>query len=427
MAKTIKHKLEMLPEQPGCYLMKNADEEIIYVGKAKVLRNRMRSYFTGTHDAKTQRLVSDIKDFEYFVTGSNVEALLLECNLIKKHRPKYNVLLKDDKSFPYIKITSDEHPRLEITRQLNKNDGKYFGPYPNASAAQQTKKLLDRLYPLRKCRTLPDKVCLYYHIGQCMAPCEFEVDQGEYDRMVREITRFLNGGHREIKQELKIKMEQAAESLDFERAAEYRDLLISIDALMEKQSITVSDRQDRDIFGFVTDQGWMCVQILHMRQGKLLERHASSFPFYREAEEDFASFITQYYSEHPVLPREILLPEKNGMEDLKSQLNEWLGAKVHVPKRGTKKQMVGMALENARVTLAEKLQMAERDEARTIRAVEQLGEWLGTGPVRRIEAFDNSNIQGTHPVSAMVVFVDGKPDKQQSRKYKIRTVAGREE
>ena len=304
----IKTKLSLVPEQPGCYLMKNREGTIIYVGKAKVLRNRLRSYFTGSHTAKTQHLVSEIVDFEYIVTASNVEALILECNLIKKHHPRYNVLLKDDKSFPYIKITNEAHPRLEVTRRVYKDKAKYFGPYPNAFAAQQTKKLLDRLYPLRKCKTLPDRVCLYYHLGQCVAPCEYEVERETYDKMVQEISRFLNGGHDEIKQDLTRKMQEAAEELNFERAKEFRDQIVHIDAVMEKQKINTADIVDRDVFGFAVEKGWMCVQILYMRQGKLIERKATMFPYYGEAYEDFLTFVTQYYSDNPALPKEIFMP-----------------------------------------------------------------------------------------------------------------------
>jgi excinuclease ABC subunit C len=450
-SEAIKQKLALLPDKPGCYLMKNAEGTIIYVGKAKVLKNRVRSYFTGSHNIKTQRLVGEIADFEYIVTGSNVEALILECNLIKQYHPRYNVLLKDDKSFPYIKITHEAHPRLEVTRKVLKDKGKYFGPYPNAYAAQETKKLLDRLYPLRKCKTLPDKVCLYYHLGQCAAPCEYEVAQEEYERMTAEIARFLNGGHDAIRQELEKRMREAAEELNFERAKELRDHILNIDAVMQKQTITTMDLVDRDVFGFYTDKGWMCVQILYMRQGKMIERRATAFPYYGEAYEDFLSFVTQYYSENPALPREVFLPAEPGSEeeagtetgsseliaaaasedpaseeqsDIKNSLEAWLKVKVHVPKRGSKRKMVDMACNNARVTLEEKFKLIERDSERTVKAVENLGGWLGSGTVRRIEAFDNSNIQGSDPVSAMVVFINGKPDKREYRKYKIRTVEG---
>ncbi|TMV45912.1 excinuclease ABC subunit UvrC [Paenibacillus mesophilus] len=443
IAESIRRKLALLPDKPGCYLMKNRDGTIIYVGKAKVLKNRVRSYFSGSHDGKTQRLVAEICDFEYIVTASNMEALILECNLIKQYYPRYNVLLKDDKSFPYIKITHEAHPRLEVTRKVLKDKAKYFGPYPNAFAAAQTKKLLDRLYPLRKCKTLPDRVCLYYHLGQCVAPCEFEIPAGEYERMVQEISRFLNGGHEAIKDELSRKMIAAAEELNFERAKELRDQIVSIDAVMEKQTITMTDAVDRDVFGYAVDKGWMCVQILYMRQGKMIERHVSLFPYYGDEYEDFITFVTQYYSDNPALPKEIFLPsaeqsdtdasapggeppakERHSDDEVAESLEAWLRVKVHQPQRGRKKQLVGMACDNAKVTLEEKFRLIERDEERTVKAVESLGEWLGTGTIRRIEAFDNSNIQGTNPVSAMVVFVDGKPDRKEYRKYKVRTVQG---
>ncbi len=438
----IRNKLALLPDLPGCYLMKNTDGKIIYVGKAKVLKNRVRSYFTGSHDGKTQRLVADIRDFEYIVTGSNIEALILECNLIKTHMPRYNVLLKDDKTFPYIKITNEPHPRLEVTRKVLKDKAKYFGPYPNAYAAQQTKKLLDRMYPLRKCGVMPKEVCLYYHMGQCLAPCEKDVQQSEYDRIIQEITSFLSGGHEEIKKELQRKMEEAAEELYFERAKELRDQILNIDAIMEKQKITTADARDRDVLGFAVDKGWMCVQILYMRQGKMVQRHASAFPFYGEAYNDFMTFVTQYYSDNPALPQEILLPDMPKEAEAQAEagavagsdsldaagaaasMQEWLGIKVLVPQRGMKRQMVGMAIENAKVSLDEKFRLIERDEERTLKAASNLGQSIGIERLHRIEAFDNSNIQGTNPVSAMVVFIDGKPDKKEYRKYKVRSVQG---
>ncbi|WP_168122975.1 excinuclease ABC subunit UvrC [Paenibacillus sp. HB172176] len=425
----IRNKLALLPDKPGCYLMKNKDDVIIYVGKAKVLKNRVRSYFIGSHNGKTQRLVSEIYNFEFIVTSSNMEALILECNLIKQHHPRYNVLLKDDKSFPYIKITNEKHPKLEVTRRVVKDKGKYFGPYPNAFAAQQTKKLLDRLYPLRKCRTLPDKVCLYYHMGQCVAPCEFEVEQATYDEMIGEITKFLNGGHESVRQELERKMGEAAEALEFERAKELRDQMLAIDAVMEKQKITMVDALDRDIFGYAVDKGWMCVQILYMRHGKLIERHGSTFPYYGEEYDDFMTFVTQYYSDNPALPKQILLPlppaeETEHEEEMMNSLHSWLKVKVLMPQRGRKSEVVAMAQDNAKVMLDEKFRLIERDEERSVKASESLAGWLNLDQVRRIEAFDNSNIQGTNPVSAMVVFTDGKPDRKEYRKYKVKTVSG---
>ncbi|MEK3884184.1 excinuclease ABC subunit UvrC [Paenibacillus sp. PL2-23] len=425
----IRNKLALLPDKPGCYMMKNRDGVIIYVGKAKVLRNRVRSYFIGSHNGKTQRLVSEIVDFEFIVTSSNMEALILECNLIKQHHPRYNVLLKDDKTFPYIKITNEKHPKLEVTRRIVKDKGKYFGPYPNAFAAQQTKKLLDRLYPLRKCNTLPDKVCLYYHMGQCVAPCEFDVEPSTYDGMISEISKFLNGGEDVVKAELERKMQAAAEALEFERAKEFRDQLIAIDAVMEKQKITMTDAMDRDIFGYAVDKGWMCVQILYMRKGKIIERHGTTFPYYGEEYDDFMTFVTQYYSDNPALPKQILLPhppvqDDEHEEEVIASLHSWLKIKVLMPQRGRKSEVVSMALDNARVMLEEKFRLIERDEQRSVKASQSLAEWLGLEAVKRIEAFDNSNIQGTNPVSAMVVFTDGKPDRKEYRKYKVKTVEG---
>lgn len=416
----IKEKLALLPDKPGCYLMKNIDGTIIYVGKAKILKNRVRSYFTGSHDAKTQRLVSEITDFEYIVTDSAIEALILENNLIKKYRPKYNIMLKDDKTYPYIKITMDDHPRLEITRVVKRDKAKYFGPYPNAGAASQVKRLLDKLYPLRKCKNLKDRVCLYYHLGQCLAPCEYDVKDEEYEDIIKKITQFLQGDYKSVKEDLLRKMEEAAEKLEFERAKEYRDTLNDIDAIMIKQSISLGDQVNRDIFGYYVDKGWMCVQVFFMRQGNLIEREVSLFPYYAEAQEDFMSFITQYYFKNPALPKEILLPE----EVDKELLEEWLQVKIQQPKRGQKRKLVEMAIENAKIALTEKFNLVEKNEYRTKQAIDKLGNILGIGIPHRIEAFDNSNIQGSDPVSAMIVFIDGKPDKSSYRKYKIKTVEG---
>ncbi len=421
MEQHLKNKLAILPDQPGCYLMKDRQGTIIYVGKAKVLKNRVRSYFSGSHDGKTQRLVGEIRDFEYIVTSTNLEALILELNLIKKHDPKYNVMLKDDKSYPYIKITAEEQPRLITTRKIKKDKGKYFGPYPNAYAASATKKLLDRLYPLRKCRKMPDRVCLYYHIGQCLAPCVNDITKEQNKEMIEGITRFLNGGHQEVKEDIERKMMTASENMDFERAKEFRDLMFHIDKVMEVQKIQSNDGIDRDIFGYSFDKGWMCVQVFFVRQGKLIERDVSLFPFYNDAEEDFLTYIGQFYLQqnHPK-PKEVLLPQQVNAQ----MVEELLQIPVHQPKRGKKKELVELTMKNATIALNEKFSLIERDEKRTIDAVENLGDQLGIDAPLRIEAFDNSNIQGTNPVSAMVVFIDGKPKKNEYRKYKIRTVDG---
>lgn len=421
MNDTIKNKLLLLPDQPGCYLMKDRQGTIIYVGKAKILKNRVRSYFTGSHDGKTLRLVNEIEDFEYIVTSSNMEALLLEINLIKKHDPKYNVMLKDDKSYPFIKLTAERHPRLITTRKVKKDKGKYFGPYPNVQAANETKKLLDRIYPLRKCSTLPDRVCLYYHLGQCLAPCIHEVSEQQYKQIVDEIARFLNGGYKDIKKDLTDKMTAAAEELDFEKAKELRDKIVHIDATMEKQKITTTDFTDRDVFGFAVDKGWMCVQVFFIRQGKLIERDVSMFPIYNESEEEILTFLGQFYTKaNHFKPREILVPDTVHSEMAEALLK----VKVLKPQKGKKKELVKLASKNAKIALQEKFSLIERDEERTIRAVENLGSQLGIYTPHRIEAFDNSNIQGTNPVSAMIVFIDGKPEKREYRKYKIKTVQG---
>jgi len=418
---TIKNKLLLLPDQPGCYLMKDRQGTIIYVGKAKVLKNRVRSYFTGSHDGKTLRLVNEIEDFEYIVTSSNMEALILELNLIKKHDPKYNVMLKDDKSYPFIKITAERHPRLITTRKVKKDKGKYFGPYPNVQAANETKKLLDRMYPLRKCTHLPGRACLYYHLGQCLGPCIKEVSEEEYKKNIDEITQFLNGGYKKVKKELVEKMTAAAEELDFERAKEFRDKITHIEATMEKQKITTTDFTDRDVFGYAFDKGWMCVQVFFIRQGKLIERDVSTFPIYNEPEEEILTFLGQFYSKaNHFKPREILVPNTVNVE----MTEELLNVKVLKPQRGQKKDLVQLASKNAKIALQEKFSLIERDEERTIKAVENLGKQMGIYTPHRIEAFDNSNIQGTDPVSAMIVFIDGKANKKEYRKYKIKSVQG---
>lgn len=420
MNERIQQKLAILPDQPGCYLMKDRQGTIIYVGKAKVLKNRVRSYFTGSHDAKTQRLVSEIEDFEYIVTSSDIEALILELNLIKKHDPKYNIMLKDDKTYPYIKITAERHPRLIITRKVKKDKGKYFGPYPNAYAASETKKLLDRLYPLRKCQTLPDRVCLYYHLGQCLAPCVNEVSADTYKELTDGIAKFLNGGYKDVKRELTDKMNKAAEELEFERAKEYRDQITHIETVMEKQKMTTTDMTDRDVFGYAVDKGWMCVQVFFIRQGKLIERDVSLFPIYRDPEEEFLTYIGQFYSksEH-LLPKEIFLPERTEVEIVQTLL----GVKVSVPQRGKKKDLVRLASKNASIALSEKFQLIERQEQRTVGACEELGEAMGIAVPLRIEAFDNSHTYGAEAVSAMVTFVDGRPEKKNYRKYKTKAAA----
>lgn len=418
---SIEEKLKVLPTKPGCYLMKDKHGTVIYVGKSKALRNRVRSYFKGSNDQKTQRLVMDIVDFEYIVTSTEIDALILEMNLIKKYDPKYNVMLKDDKSYPYLKITNEKHPQLLITRKVKKDGAKYFGPYTNVIAARETKKLLDRLYPLRKCSNPPGKYCLYYHLDQCLACSKDPVPKETYQRITQEISSFLHGGYREIKQDLTHKMLQASEALNFERAQEYRDQIKSIEGVMEQQKVALTEKVDIDMFGYSYNKGWMCVQVFYVRQGKLIERDVSIFPFYTEAKDVFVSFIGQFYlHKRNLKPRQVLVPI--GTDD--ELLEKLLETDVHTPYRGKKKELVELANKNAEIALEERFSLIELDEERTIKSIERLGELLHIETPRRIEAFDNSNIQGTDPVSAMVVFEDGKPNKNEYRKYKIKEVVG---
>ncbi|MCR0793874.1 excinuclease ABC subunit UvrC [Staphylococcus aureus] len=417
----IKNKLNVVPMEPGCYLMKDRNDQVIYVGKAKKLRNRLRSYFTGAHDAKTTRLVGEIHRFEFIVTSSETESLLLELNLIKQYQPRYNILLKDDKSYPFIKITKEKYPRLLVTRTVKQGTGKYFGPYPNAYSAQETKKLLDRIYPYRKCDKMPDKLCLYYHIGQCLGPCVYDVDLSKYAQMTKEITDFLNGEDKTILKSLEERMLTASESLDFERAKEYRDLIQHIQNLTNKQKIMSSDKTIRDVFGYSVDKGWMCIQVFFIRQGNMIKRDTTMIPLQQTEEEEFYTFIGQFYSlNQHILPKEVHVPRNLDKEMIQSVVD----TKIVQPARGPKKDMVDLAAHNAKVSLNNKFELISRDESRTIKAIEELGTQMGIQTPIRIEAFDNSNIQGVDPVSAMVTFIDGKPDKKNYRKYKIKTVKG---
>lgn len=422
MNERIKNKLALLPDQPGCYLMKDKNGTIIYVGKAKILKNRVRSYFTGSHNTKTERLVSEIEDFEYIVTESNIEALLLEINLIKKNDPKYNIMLKDDKTYPFLKITNEKYPRLVITRKVLKDKALYFGPYPDVGAANETKRILDRLFPLRKCKPSQTKEpCLYYHLGQCLCPYYFDVDPKVYTKIVDEVKNFLNGGHEKIESEIHQKMEKAAENMEFEKAAEYRDQIRAIETIMTRQKMTNTDLLDRDVFGYAIDKGWMCVQVFFVRQGKLIERDVSMFPFYNEAEEDFLTYLGQFYQENEhFIPKEVLIPDTID----KPSVEALLATKVLQPKRGEKKKLVELASKNASVALNERFDLIARKQERTIGAVERLGNAMNIPTPIRIESFDNSNIMGTNPVAAMVVFIDGKPARKEYRKYKIKTVNG---
>ena len=421
MNNLIKSKLELLPTSPGCYIHKDKNGTIIYVGKAKNLRNRVRSYFRGSHDTKTEALVSEIVDFEFIVTESNIEALLLEINLIKENKPKYNIMLKDDKSYPFIKITNERYPRLIITRQVKKDGGLYFGPYPDVGAANEIKRLLDRIFPFRKCTNPPSKVCFYYHLGQCMAHTVCHKDEAYFKGMAQEVSNFLKGQDDKIIDELKLKMNTAAQNMEFERAAEYRDLIQAIGTLRTKQRVMAKDLQNRDVFGYYVDKGWMCVQVFFVRQGKLIERDVNLFPYYNDPDEDFLTYVGQFYQEKShLIPNEILIPQDIDEEAVKAIVD----TKVLKPQRGEKKQLVNLAIKNARVSLEQKFNLLEKSMEKTQGAIENLGKLLQIPTPVRIESFDNSNIMGTSPVSAMVVFVNGKPSKKDYRKYKIKTVVG---
>lgn len=421
MNQLIKHKLELLPDSPGCYLHKDKQGQIIYVGKAKNLKNRVRSYFRGSHDTKTELLVSEIADFEFIVTGSNTEALLLEINLIQENKPKFNIKLKDDKSYPFIKITNETYPRLLITRQVKRDGGIYFGPYPDSGAANEIKKLLDRIFPFRKCTNPPEKVCFYYHIGQCHAHTICGVTRSYFTQMAEDVKGFLNGRDDKILEDLRRKMADAASSLEFERAAEYRDLLSSIATLRTKQRIMSADLQDRDIFGYAVDKGWMSVQVFFVRQGKLIERDSQLFPYYNDPDEDFLTYMGQFYQDkRHFLPKEIFIPQ--GIDE--ELVRAIVPTKIITPQKGEKKQLVNLAVKNATVSLQQQFDLAEKDLLKTQGAIENLGKLLGIATPYRIEAFDNSNIMGTSPVSAMVVFENGRAKKSDYRKYKIKTVAG---
>ncbi|MDG7743726.1 excinuclease ABC subunit UvrC [Streptococcus pneumoniae] len=421
MNNLIKSKLELLPTSPGCYIHKDKNGTIIYVGKAKNLRNRVRSYFRGSHDTKTEALVSEIVDFEFIVTESNIEALLLEINLIKENKPKYNIMLKDDKSYPFIKITNERYPRLIITRQVKKDGGLYFGPYPDVGAANEIKRLLDRIFPFRKCTNPPSKVCFYYHIGQCMAHTICKKDEIYFKSMAQEVSDFLKGQDNKIIDELKGKMAAAAQTMEFERAAEYRDLIQAIGTLRTKQRVMAKDLQNRDVFGYYVDKGWMCVQVFFVRQGKLIERDVNLFPYFNDPDEDFLTYVGQFYQEKShLVPNEVLIPQDIDEEAVKALVD----SKILKPQRGEKKQLVNLAIKNARVSLEQKFNLLEKSVEKTQGAIENLGRLLQIPTPVRIESFDNSNIMGTSPVSAMVVFVNGKPSKKDYRKYKIKTVVG---
>lgn len=420
----INQKLAILPELPGCYIMRNKDNDIIYIGKAKNLRSRVKSYFHSKHEGKTALLVADIDHFEIIVTKTDKESLLLEINLIKQYQPKYNIKLKQGTMYPYLKITNEKDPQLIITSIVEDDGGVYFGPYPNVYAASETQQFIQKVYPLRKCNKGQKRACLYYHMGQCIGCCDHEVPREAYDEQIKRISHFLNGDVKEIKQNLVTKMQVAANDMNFEQAAEYRDQIRYIEATVEKQTIMSRDYTNRDVFAFHMDKGWISIQVFLLRQSTVIKREAALFPSYGNPEEELLSFIMQFYQEqNHILPKEILVPE--GVDvDL---LAEALDIKVHVPKRGSKKSILDLAITNSELALTEKFMLIERSKNKTVGAIQELSEALGLNYLETIESFDHSNIQGTNPVSAMVVYKDGQPDRKSYRKYKVKTVEGANE
>lgn len=413
----IENKLKLLPDQPGCYLMKDVNAKIIYVGKAKNLKNRVRSYFKSSHEGKTAKLVSEIRDFETIVTSTDKEAFLLEITLIQKHKPYYNIKLKRGTGYPYIKITNERDPQIMIVSKVLNDGGYYFGPYPNVYAAQETVQLLQKVYPLRRCPGHQKRPCLYYHMGQCLGACFKEVPVEAYERNIRKIKSFLNGNVSQIKRELTAKMNDAAAKLEFERAAEIRDQIRYVEMTVEKQKIISNDNTPRDLFNFFMDKGWLSIQVFFIRQARLIKREKRLFPCVDLPEEELASFILQFYNQkNRILPKEILVPP--GID--KKVLNEILGVSVKTPKRGQKRDLLEMAHKNAQLVLEEKFRLLELDDRKTVDAMNEITDALGLPNGHRVEAFDHSHLQGTDIVSAMVCFVDGRPEKTLYRKYKLK-------
>ncbi|MDU1505410.1 MAG: excinuclease ABC subunit UvrC [Limosilactobacillus vaginalis] len=415
----LEHKLALLPDKPGCYLMKNINDQIIYVGKAKNLKNRVRSYFKSSHTGKVAKMVSEIADFETIVTSTNKESFLLEITLIQKHQPYFNIRLKRGTGYPYIKITNERDPRTMITGQVKKDGAYYFGPYPNVYAAEETLHFIQKVYPLRRCNGYQNRPCLYYHMGQCLGACFKTVPREEYDEQIKRIKSFLNGNTATVKRRLTKQMDEAATNLEFERAAEIRDQLHYIKVTVEKQKIISNDKTPRDLFNFYMDKGWLSIQVFFIRQARLMKREKRLFPVVDTDVEEMTSFILQFYNRrNNVLPKEILLP--HGLPN--KEISEILGVPVRTPVRGEKRDLMAMARENAQLSLDEKFRLLELDTKKTTGAMKEITDALGLPEGHKIEAFDHSHIQGADPVSAMVVFVDGEPAKKLYRKYKLKSV-----
>ena len=413
----IKEKLHLVPNLPGCYQMKNKDGVIIYVGKAKKLKNRLSSYFRGKHTGKTAKLVSEIADFDYVVVGSEKESLILELNLIKKYDPKYNILLRDDKSYPYIELTNEKVPKLQVVRNLNlkKNHTNLYGPYPNVTAARNTVNLLNRIYPLRKCKTMGKKPCLYYYIGECLGYCKKDVDQEKIKEMRAEIIKFLKGDTTAISSKITEEMLEASSKLNFEKAKELKELLDYINITVDHQKVEISDALDRDVFGYYFESGYLSVQVFFLRNGKIVGKHSKIIPTIEEYNEELNRYIAKFYESDVLKPKEILVPD---ICDTKL-LEEFLEVKVIIPQKGTKAEIVKMANANAKENLTREFTLIKRNEERTIVANEELKNILKLDKLDRIEIFDNSNLFGNFNVSGMVVFENGMPYKNGYRKFKI--------
>lgn len=412
----IKEKLKLVPQKPGCYLMKNKDNNIIYVGKAKKLKNRLSSYFRGQHYGKTARLVSEIVDFDFIVVSSEIEALILENNLIKKNNPKYNILLRDDKSYPYIELTNDNVPRLSIVRSLNrkKNHNNLYGPYPNVTAARSTVNLLNRIYPLRKCTTYNKKPCLYYHIGECLGYCTNNVDINSVNNMKSDIIKFLKGDHSLVTARLKGEMEKESLLMHYEKALELKELLDYIEIVLTKQQVELNDNIDCDVFGYYYNNGYLSMEVFFVRGSKMIGKHSKIFPTIEDFNEEVINYILHFYDKDIIKPKEILIPNIDT-----SLIKEYLDINVVTPSKGTKKKLVDMACNNAKIALEEKFELIKKDETKTTIANDELKEVLKLEKLDRIELFDNSNLFGNYNVSAMVVYIDGKEAKSEYRKFKI--------
>ena len=413
----IEAKLKLLPDLPGCYLMKDAADQILYVGKAKNLKNRVRSYFRGAHDTKTTKLVSEIDHFETIITNSNKEALLLEINLIQQYKPPFNIRLKEGTMYPYLKITKERHPQLIITSNATKDGGLYFGPFPNVGAATQTQQLLHRVYPLRRCGKNEKRACFYYHLGQCIGPCDHEVTKDMYEQQIQKIKQFFNGDIQPIMTQLKDKMQAAAERLDFEQAADYRDQLQYIETTIERQIIMSQDYDNTDVFAYDFQRGWISIQVFMLRQGSILKREAAIYPAYTDPDEELTTFIARFYQEeNHLLPKAILVPEDVD-KDLLSQV---ISVPISTPQRGKKKSMLDLCAKNSQLALNERLNLLDIQAQQTRGVSEDLAAALGIPLAYHIEAFDHSNISGTGLVSGMVVYKEGKPDRKSYRKFKIK-------